>query len=308
MYIRNPETQEWEPVYLPPTGDTLPIGMYGWFAGEKVPTGWLRCDGQAVSRTEYSDLFNAIGTTYGAGDGSTTFNLPNVNLANRTLVGSSGDGEFALGNTMGEKEHTLTINEIPSHAPIIMGSNVGGSDKAETVAYGGSANGTAMYATTPIGGGQSHNNMQPSIAAICIIKAKQSVGLVGTVTDDINDTNENAVANAKTIKNYVDEKNTYSTSEKVVGTWIDGKPIYRKIVDIGSLTNGTQKVVNHNINIETPIRCSGICYNPSASMIFTLPMETITIWLDVNQIVAYPKTDRTNTTAKAIIEYTKTTD
>ena len=141
-----------------------------------------------------------------------------------------------------------------------------------------------------------------------IRKIKPSVGLTGVITSDINDTNDNAVANAKTTKDYVDKKQTYSTVELVVGKWIDGKPIYRKIVDIGSLTNGTQKVVNHNINIETPIRCSGICYNPSASMIFTLPMENLTIWLDVNQIVAYPKTDRTNTTAKAIIEYTKTTD
>ena len=215
MMIRNPETNEWESVYLPPTGDTYPIGAYAFIAGEKAPTGWLRADGQAVSRTEYAGLFREIGTTYGAGDGSTTFNLPNVNLANRTLVGSSGDGEFALGNTMGEKEHTLTINEIPSHAPIIMGSNVGGSNKAETVAYGGSANGTAMYATTPIGGGQSHNNMQPSIAAICIIKAKQSVGLVGAVTDDINDTNDNAVANAKTIKSYVDNKFNFNVIDNL---------------------------------------------------------------------------------------------
>ena len=48
------------------------------FAGATVPFGWLLCDGSAVSRTTYKDLFSAIGTTYGVGDGVTTFNLPNI--------------------------------------------------------------------------------------------------------------------------------------------------------------------------------------------------------------------------------------
>lgn len=51
-------------------------GMVMAFAGTTAPTGWLKCDGSAISRTTYADLFAAIGTKYGAGDGSTTFNLP----------------------------------------------------------------------------------------------------------------------------------------------------------------------------------------------------------------------------------------
>ena len=57
-------------IYLVPTGSVTA------FAGTSAPTGWLKCDGSAISRTTYSELFNVIGTTYGAGDGSTTFNLP----------------------------------------------------------------------------------------------------------------------------------------------------------------------------------------------------------------------------------------
>ena len=98
MFIRNPETKQWEEVFLPPTGDTFPVGSVSAYAGENIPTNWLRCDGQEVSRTEYAELFNAIGTTYGTGDGSTTFNLPDLNTENRTIVGSNGDGEFSLGN------------------------------------------------------------------------------------------------------------------------------------------------------------------------------------------------------------------
>lgn len=56
----------------------LPAGMVQYFANSTVPTGWFQCNGALVSRTTYADLFAAIGTTYGAGDGSTTFALPDT--------------------------------------------------------------------------------------------------------------------------------------------------------------------------------------------------------------------------------------
>jgi microcystin-dependent protein len=56
----------------------VPVGAMQLFAMSSLPTGWLRADGSAISRTVYADLFAAIGTTYGTGDGSTTFNLPNI--------------------------------------------------------------------------------------------------------------------------------------------------------------------------------------------------------------------------------------
>lgn len=60
-------------------GDTNPIGSVIAFAGSNAPVGYLMCDGSAVSREIYADLFAVIGTTYGSGDGSTTFNLPQGN-------------------------------------------------------------------------------------------------------------------------------------------------------------------------------------------------------------------------------------
>ena len=68
----------------------LPIGTYIQFAGSQAPTGFLVCNGGAISRTTYSALFAVIGTTYGSGDGSTTFNLPN--LTDRFLQGSTTSG------------------------------------------------------------------------------------------------------------------------------------------------------------------------------------------------------------------------
>jgi microcystin-dependent protein len=58
-------------------GDT-PVGAFSWFGGTTAPSGWLVADGRTISRTSYADLFAAIGTTYGAGDGSTTFSIPDL--------------------------------------------------------------------------------------------------------------------------------------------------------------------------------------------------------------------------------------
>ncbi len=92
-----------------------PVGVISQFAGETAPNGYLLCQGQAVSRTAYASLFNVISTKYGAGDGSTTFNIPD--LRGRVPVGKDDrDTDFkTLGNMGGEKAHTLTVQEIPAH-------------------------------------------------------------------------------------------------------------------------------------------------------------------------------------------------
>ncbi len=68
----------------------IPTGCVQAFAGATTPTGWLLCDGSAVSRTDYADLYAVIGDTFGAGDGSTTFNLPN--LVDKFVEGSATAG------------------------------------------------------------------------------------------------------------------------------------------------------------------------------------------------------------------------
>jgi microcystin-dependent protein len=96
-------------------GTEMPTGSLTQFAGSTAPAGWLSCDGANVSRTTYAALFAIIGTTYGAGDGSTTFGLPN--MKGRIPVGfDSAQTEFdALGETGGAKTHALTSAEMPSH-------------------------------------------------------------------------------------------------------------------------------------------------------------------------------------------------
>jgi microcystin-dependent protein len=94
---------------------TLPTGAITMYGAASAPTGYLLCDGTAVSRVTYAALFTAISTTYGPGNGTTTFNLPN--LKGKVPVGlDSADATFdALGDTGGAKTHTLTSSEMPSH-------------------------------------------------------------------------------------------------------------------------------------------------------------------------------------------------
>lgn len=94
-----------------------PVGVISAFAGSTAPSGYLLCDGSQVSRTTYSSLFAIIGTTYGVGNGTTTFNLPD--LRSRTIVGA-GQGASLTNRTLasigGIESKTLAVTEIPSHS------------------------------------------------------------------------------------------------------------------------------------------------------------------------------------------------
>ena len=151
----------------------IPAGILVQFAGSTAPDGWLICDGSAVSRTTYSSLFDAIATTYGLGDGSSTFNLPDLrgrmplgldNMGGQSADRVSNESADLIGGSAGEEMHQLSADELPSRTGYI--SHSGSNQNNDS---GG------MYYVTSIQNGiigddQAHNNMPPYIALNYIIK------------------------------------------------------------------------------------------------------------------------------------------
>lgn len=148
---------------------SAPVGEVVHFAGSSAPTGWLLCDGAAVSRTTYAALFAIIGTTYGAGNGSTTFNVPNSK--GRVIVNkNASDTEFdTLAETGGAKTHTLITAEMPNHSHTVQSFNGGAGGGGQP--YNSGNTGSASFpGTSSVGGGGAHNNLQPYLTLNDIIK------------------------------------------------------------------------------------------------------------------------------------------
>lgn len=99
----------------------VPVGAVLPFYGSRPPKNWLLCYGQEVSRTEYKALFDVIGTVAGSGNGSTTFNIPD--LKGKVIYGQGSTDALVTGSTVGETHHTLTVNEMPSHGHEIVDSD-----------------------------------------------------------------------------------------------------------------------------------------------------------------------------------------
>lgn len=145
------------------------------FPSATLPSGWLICDGSAISRVAYVGLFGVLGTTYGAGDGTTTFNLPD--LRGKVVTGyDASQTEFnTLGKSGGEKTHTITLAESPAHNHIngtfqYLLESTGQNTAASTDATAGEVNLSTKGQIQSAGGGQPHNNLQPYITMHYIIK------------------------------------------------------------------------------------------------------------------------------------------
>lgn len=153
------------------------VGEIRMFAGNFAPAGWALCQGQLLAISENDVLFNLIGTTYG-GDGQSTFALPNLQSRLPVHVGPG----FALGQSGGAEEVTLTTSQIPTHSHPLVAStnnastaNASGNLLAQTPSYTPYI--TGFPASSPLnaasvgssGGSQPHDNMHPFLVINFII-------------------------------------------------------------------------------------------------------------------------------------------
>ncbi len=332
MKILDKTTQTYKELVLKPGGDTLPIGSIVAFASDTIPNGWLLCDGSVVSRTTYSELFNAIGLSY-VEEGyewqdEERFPLPNAK--GKTIVGKdSTDTDFnTLGKTAGEKTHTLTVDEMPSHThdvAIAVNNTVAGGARY----YFNSAGTTSAPITDKAawsnsltakaaGGGQAHNNLQPSLTLNYIIKAKNTVVVKGDVIQENGTASENNTYSAKAIDNKL-KTNITTGQEFATGRIIDGKKEFGKKFTYENISG----VKNYNFdatNISEFTHMEGFCttstggkyplfsFNPYATGTGLEPVSSTLFcaWIEGSNLVVLAK-KITLTKATIYIYYTKNT-
>ncbi len=178
-------------------GDLVPPGAVSAYAGGSQPTGWLLCNGAAVSRTTYANLFAVIGAIYGAGDGSTTFNIPDMRgrvaamldggtgrlpgYTGLNVSGGASDVALSAANN-GPHNHggftgSMNQNSIHNHSynqASNGGSGIwpggGGQGVANTSTPTSNANIDHLHSIPSDGSGTPHTNVQPTMALNYIIK------------------------------------------------------------------------------------------------------------------------------------------
>jgi microcystin-dependent protein len=167
----------WFLIYTESAVDGTITGEMRMYAGSSAPVGWLLCDGSEVSRATYSTLFALISTTYGVGNGTTTFNIPDMRARVPMGVNNGGlpngaNGTFTTRNlaaTGGSETHTLILAETPAHTHTISKrdgiGNVNSSVESDNIAAS-----FPTQATSSAGSDGSHTNTQPFEVVNFIIK------------------------------------------------------------------------------------------------------------------------------------------
>ncbi|MBE6152699.1 MAG: hypothetical protein E7166_00530 [Firmicutes bacterium] len=298
--------------------DNEPLACTKIYFGTTEPNGYKFANGQELSRTEYAELFKVIGTNYGSGDGSTTFNLPNMN--GRVPVGLNVNQEWfnTLGKTGGSTElqehsHIQTVGGFPS---------VDGNANGSTEAYGYRITSldvetSKVNMTLPTGSGNT-GNLQPYITVNYIIKVKNLATLPpnAELIDENGTPSDTNTYNANAINELV--KDVYSTKEQQIGTWL-GKPLYRKTLQFtDTVDSATALAKPHGIsNVDTIWIDTSNSFLKSGNSTFPLPQvcyygsftDRVGVHVDIENINMYSESGWGSNWLKIVtLNYTKTTD
>ena len=264
------------------TGTGAPVGtliqQY-----KKVPmSGYLYCDGSTFDENDYPALYMYLGTNV----------LPDYRECVMVGAEQNTTDTIATHDVYGEGEFKDDQLQDHKHTQISSQVSHGSGINAWTYSDGfgtGIKEGSARFGDT------THGKQK---AVYVYIKATS--GLAENQQDNVlND-----------VKDYVDNSNSYSTEEvKTGGTWIDGKPIYRKVVDVGTLPNATSKAVLHNIqNIDSVVNLKLIAKDNSNNIICNFGGKEMSIYVDNLNIIIKNDNNFTGYTGYSVLEYTKTTD
>ncbi len=289
------------------------IGEIFWWPSATPPIGTMFCDGSAVNRTTYRDLFNIISTQYGSGDGSTTFNLPD--LRGEFIRGYDPTNVRDLqGNTRGFGKHQSDVFQNHTH-PFVMdaGTLFHGSDvargsnttyKAFLWGNGSSLNGsvqTNLCGAISIGsaGGTPRTSTETRPTNINLLPC---IRYKAIAVKDGDSAYAVAVANGfvGTVQQWLDSmkanQTAYSLAETSVGLWVDGKTIYQKTLDIGTLSENETKTIGHEIsNLGYVVNYFGLPKNVEADITasdVTITASNLASNTRVYLTMQYTRTDR----------------
>ena len=198
-----------------------PAGIVMPFAGSTAPQGYLFCDGSAVDRTTYATLFAVIGTTYGAGDGSTTFNVPDI--SGRVVIGPSST--HLLGSTGGSETVTLLEAELPAHAHEVPQHGHGNTIAAKTPAFSHTLTQAVFKYNSPNAAGTNPGSSHTMCLGTASSTASRSTNLAITAHAKSNCTMSGSVSDCPSFQSGVSGGNSghnnmqpYSTVHYIIST------------------------------------------------------------------------------------------
>lgn len=291
------------PVFV---ADDSPVGNIIAFMGNAAPQDYLICDGTEYNIADYPLLAQHILVEFGTynyfgGDGETTFAVPDLRGEFLRGTGTNSHENQGNGAEVGEHQDASARTRIVTDANGKLVIDYLGQSYATTI-----ANADSSYQVGTESDWQRRYNASISDAGKTTLFTSRP-------------TNTSVLYCIKyqiTQNNISKDMVNYSLEEQVIGSWIDGKPLYQKTVEFGNLPNATTKEVKHNIeNADNIWICEGYIFNPSGNMLQLNSTHCIDVTgqisfhTTVQHIVCNTgKYDRSTYTATVTLRYTKTTD
>lgn len=292
------------------TGYT-PVGTVISIMGNDAPQHYLKCDGSIYNIVDYEELANYFNEQFGSknyfgGNGTTTFAVPDL------------QGEFLRGTGTNSHENGGIATAVGTHQTPTLGNVTLANVSSKVIQARGVADG---------GNNVAPLNMDTTIKASELTNPKYisapagSTGAASATTNiyyTMRPTNTAVLFCIATKNIYVDARYDYSTYEKVVGTWVDGKPLYQKTFSysVGTQTTKVTIPVGTVSNVDYIVSCTGICKRGNNLQYEQIPMYDNSEWFvytsvtmnDTTATINIVENGRSNATGYVTLQYTKTTD